>query len=243
MINKFLKSFFQIVVDSLFPISNADKLLFSYTPEQALRELPKAPKTPIENTYSVFAYKNELVTRLVWNIKYKKNTKAIQIGGYALYERIINDQLSMVNNQFLLIPIPITQKRRNERGYNQCELLVDEIHRLDRTNGKILTSKDLLVRTVHKDRQTMKNREKRLEDAKNIFSVNKGVLDSIRGNYLKLDLSPNKAISDLNKSVAPENLFVIVIDDVITTGSTMKEAIETLGSAGFDRVIGISLAH
>lgn len=220
MIKKYVKSFVQIIIDSLFPISNADKLLFSYTPEQASKELPKAPNTPIPYTYSIFAYKNELVTRLVWNIKYKKNIKAVQIGGYALYEKLKNDPS-------LLIPIPITQKRRNERGYNQCELLVDEILRLDGMNSKIITSKDLLVRTVHRDRQTLKDREERLEDAKNIFSINKEALK----------------IFNSNNSEATKKISIIVIDDVITTGSTMKEAMETLKKAGLVNVMGISLAH
>jgi predicted amidophosphoribosyltransferase len=265
VIPKFIKSFVQIVINSLFPISNADKLLFSYTPKQVLRELPKAPKTPIKDTYSIFAYKNELVTRLVWNIKYKKNVKAMEVGGYALYRKIgeiINKQTPITNDpsyakasdyakdlsdktegkQFLLIPIPITQKRRNERGFNQCELIVDEILRLDKTDGKIITSKDLLIRTVHKDRQTLKSREERLEDAKNIFSINKKILDSLEDNYYKSNqnLPENNCASD-TKSI--KDLTAIVIDDVITTGSTMKEAMETLRSAGFGRVIGISLAH
>jgi predicted amidophosphoribosyltransferase len=37
--------------------------------------------------------------------------------------------------------------------------------------------------------------------------------------------------------------FVIIIDDVITTGSTMKEAVLTLRSAGFANVYGLSVAH
>jgi ComF family protein len=239
VIKNYIKSLVQIIIDSLFPVSDADKLLFSYSPQQALKELPKATKTPIDNTYSIFAYKNELATRLIWNIKYKKNIKAVKIGGFALYEKIINDPScalrsdtsfegqAITNNRFLIIPIPITQKRRNERGFNQCEFLVDEILKLDKTSGKIITSKDLLIRTVHKDRQTLKSREERLEDAKNIFVVNQEVFNKIYP----------------HNSTAMKNLTVIVIDDVITTGSTMKEAIETLRSAGFSRVIGISLAH
>lgn len=257
-----IRSFLKIIIDSLFPISNADKLLFSYTKEQALQELPKAPQTPFPNTYSVFAYKNELVTRLVWNIKYKKNMQAVGIGGYGLYERIKNNQLSMIpsslklptpprlrrtsrrasnnpsyalcsatsfegqaitNKQILLVPIPMTRKRKNERGFNQCELLVDEIIKLDKT-GQLITYKDLLIRTVHQDRQTLKDRRSRLEDAKGVFSINENVFTS-------------------NDNTSVKNIPIIIIDDVITTGSTMKEAMETLTSAGFRQVIGISLAH
>ncbi len=260
MIIKYLKSIVQIIINSLFPISNTDKLLFSYTPKQALDKLPKALNTPIQGTYSVFAYKDEVVKRLIWNIKYKKNAEAIEIGGYALYRKIggiINNQFPITpsspldknsglrrasNDQILLIPIPITQRRKNERGFNQCELLVNEILRLDKADKNLITSKDLLTRTVHKDRQTLKGRDERLEDAKNIFSIDNKILDLLEDNYFKSNqnLLENNFTSD-NKSA--KNLLVIVIDDVITTGSTIKEAVETLMSAGFDRVIGISLAH
>lgn len=241
----FIPSFFKIIIDSLFPISNADKLLFSYTKEQALQELPKAPQTPFLNTYLVFAYKNELVIRLIWNIKYKKNMQAVGIGGYALYEKITPSPLKLrrasnnpsyalrsatsfegqaiTNKQILLVPIPMTRKRKNERGFNQCELLVDEIIKLDKT-GQLITYKDLLIRTVHQDRQTLKDRRSRLEDAKGVFSINENVFTP-------------------SDNVSIKNLPIIIIDDVITTGSTMKEAMETLRSAGFKQVIGISLAH
>jgi len=256
-----LRSLFQIIIDSLFPISNTDKLLFSYTKEQAFEKLPKAPQTPIQNTYSVFAYKNDLVTRLVWNIKYKKNLTAIGIGGYALSKKIDEiipyalfaslrntkgKQFSLLrslqapptlknrgyeghNDQVLLIPIPMSNKRRKERGFNQCELLVDEILQLDKTD-RLIACKDLLIRTIHKDRQTLKGREERLEDAKDVFFVNEESLKSIKKNHV-------------NKDIPLKNIPVIIIDDVITTGSTIKEAVETLKNTGFDHVIGISLAH
>lgn len=250
-----IRSFLKIIIDSLFPISNADKLLFSYTEKEAFQKLPKAPQTPFPNTYSVFAYKNDLVTRLVWNIKYKKNMQAVRIGGYGLYEKITPSPLKLpisprlrrtsrrasnnpsyalrsatsfegqaiIKNQILLIPIPMTRKRKNERGFNQCELLVDEIIKLDKT-GQLIACKDLLIRTIHQDRQTLKDRRSRLEDAKGIFSINENVFT-------------------LNGNVSIKNLPVVIIDDVITTGSTMKEAMETLTLAGFKQVIGISLAH
>jgi competence protein ComFC len=124
----------------------------------------------------------------------------------------------------LIVPIPISQKRRNERGFNQCELILDEIIKLDIKN-QILFSKQLLKRKVHKDRQTLKNRAERLADAKQIFELDQIELEKI------------------NKASGSTKVRVLVIDDVVTTGSTIKEAVDLLRSAGFGDTTGISLAH
>jgi len=253
-------SFFEIILEALFPSSKIDGKLFSYSKEHAQEILPCAPPSPITSAQSIFAYKNELVKSLVWNIKYKKSEKALEIGGYALYLnilKIIDEQKfanqadfdSRFDGKILIVPIPISHRRRNERGYNQCELLLNKIIEFDNEYNKfnlikesttkfsieiekeklIIPCNDLLQRVIHKDRQTLKDRSHRLEDAKNIFEINQGSLRQLRGELKNL-------------SVGFE-ITVIVIDDVITTGSTIKEAMGTLRQAGFENVRGLSLAH
>lgn len=214
----FLTTIYKTILEALFPSTKSEKELFSLSPEQALEILPRAPETPFTNMRSVFAYKDDRVTKLVWNIKYKKSKRAIEIGGYSLWKEIPRSDLVMI------IPIPITKRRRNERGYNQCELLADEIERLD-TKRQLVIEENLLVRIHNADRQTLKDRTDRLADAKGIFAVNNIVADKI-----KKDIKLNK-------------IPIIIIDDVITTGSTMKEAIDTLRKMGFENILGISLAH
>jgi predicted amidophosphoribosyltransferase len=228
-------SIFGIILEALFPSSKADKKLFSYNKELAVEMLPVAPDSPIISAQSIFAYKNDLVKSLIWNIKYKKSAKAIEIGGYALYLRIIKIAKKIEAKQILLVPIPISHRRKNERGYNQCELLLNKIIEFnnisDKSNNKpnIMACNDLIKRVVHKDRQTLKDRSHRLEDAKNIFEVNEEILGQLKEN--------------LEKSNGNFNIPAIIIDDVITTGSTIKEAITTLEKAGFNNVRGLSLAH
>ena len=228
-------SFFEIILEAIFPSSKTDNLLFSYSKERALEILPPAPVSPITFTQSIFAYKNDLVKSLIWNIKYKKSTKALEIGAYAMYLEIIKIAKPIKSKQVLLIPIPISQRRKNERGYNQCQLLLNKIVEFDNNLGKssneqiIISCNNLLYRTTHKDRQTLKDRSHRLEDAKNIFGINQENLDRLK---IRLD-----------KLNAGFETVVIVIDDVITTGSTIKEAIMTIEKVGFKNIRGLSLAH
>lgn len=235
-----ISTIYKTFLDALFPISEAEREIFVLQPEDALGKLPRAPgyeglaipKDEAEKMSSIFAYKDERVAKLIWNVKYKRSVHAVRIGGYVLLKWL---QRSGVESRIwvdtLVIPMPITNRRRKERGYNQCELLVDEIGRLDKEN-RFKVEKKLLIRTHHASRQTLKSREDRLESAKGIFGV-----DEKRIEQLRIELFRNSVATKIEK------IPVVIIDDVITTGSTMFEAIETLKKAGFEDVRGLSLAH
>ena len=128
----------------------------------------------------------------------------------------------------VLVPMPITRARRRERGFNQCELLLEEILKLDGAQ-RISYAKNLLVRVRHTSRQTLKNREERLESAEGgLFAAHEDSLARLR-----------EALAERGASSA----FIVVIDDVITTGGTMKAALDVLSRAGFSDVCGLSFAH
>ncbi len=233
-----LITIYQTVLEALFPTSSAEKELFSYTPEQVYTLFPHVSDysglaIPLPNVHSIYTYKDPRVTQLVWNIKYKKSKRAIEIAGYA-FGRQLESQFDMFNKEnsetiprptLLIVPIPISIQRRKERGYNQCELITDELKQRD-THKRFLVIQNLLIRTHHASRQTLKDRSERLQSAQGIFDVNEKVL---------------KHMLNINPEI--QHIPIVIIDDVITTGSTMKEAIDALEKAGFTQVHGLSLAH
>ncbi len=210
-----LKTLYDIFIESLFPLSNAERELFSYIPSDAYDILPKSPPVTEGFPRAVFNYKDERVKKLVWNIKYKRSKTAAEIGGYGLFQEL---QKMNLPPSTIIVPMPITPKRRRERGYNQCELLTSEIINNDR-GAHFNIQTDIFLRTHHTDRQTLKDRVHRLEDAKGIFS---------------LDKKATEQYSDHT---------IVIIDDVITTGSTIADAINTFKKAGFNDVRGLTLAH
>lgn len=242
-----ISTIYKVLVNALFPLSKAERELFLLQPEQAYEKLPPAPgyeglAVALPDSSSIFAYKDERVAKLVWNIKYKKSSQAVKIGGYALWKKIQTIATEMVMDGVVIIPMPITNRRRKERGYNQCELLIDEIERLNLAGQnfpkfKFKFEKNLLIRTHHASRQTLKGRDDRLDSAKGIFGVNESAVERLRTQLSKDQSSKNSTTTKVEK------MPVIIIDDVITTGSTMFEAIETLKKAGFEDVRGLSLAH
>lgn len=103
-----------------------------------------------------------------------------------------------------LVPMPLSDARLKERGYNQAALLARRLgHRLG------LPMEDgWLLRTTDRERQTALPREQRLSNLRGAFAVEPLALARLRGRRIAL------------------------IDDVMTTGATLAEASRTLLSAG-----------
>lgn len=212
----FIQLFTQITIDFLFPPSKEEHDLRVISPKKFFEISPKSSKTEFPFIKSLFSYKNPLVRELIWQIKYKKNKHAIECAGYVLF-----NELNKINaSQITLIPIPISNKRRKERGYNQCEMIIDEIIKLD-TEKKFNSDYKILIRNKDIEKQTFKNKNERIENTKNIFEI--------RENYKNLE-----NISDVK---------IIIIDDVSTTGSTLKEAREVLLEAGYNNIEALTIAH
>ena len=109
----------------------------------------------------------------------------------------------------VLIPVPLSNKRHRERGYNQAQLLCDELSRI--TN---IPNLPLLRRTRHTQAQSELNRDQRLENLQSAFScrVNNG--GNIGGEHN-------------SKSYR----HIAIVDDVITTGATINEACQAILAA------------
>ncbi len=98
----------------------------------------------------------------------------------------------------ILIPIPLSKQREKERGYNQVVRILQNLERRD--NILIL---NLLRKIKDTTPQTKLNRQQRLHNMENVF-----VFD--------------KPDTDL------QSYRVILIDDVITTGTTISSAYKVL---------------
>jgi predicted amidophosphoribosyltransferase len=222
-----LQAFFNAIIDALFPVHPAEREILAMDAAAAFKCLPRADRAPMPEACSIFSYKDERVARLIWSVKYRRSHKGTAIAGYALYRALRSFEAAVPESmRIVVVPMPVTRARRRERGFNQCELLLDEIKKLCAENGSHLDfASDLLLRAHNTSRQTLKNRAERIESIKDMFALNE-----------EASLLP-----ELKRG--PLNHFIVVIDDVITTGSTMRDAVNTLRHAGFERTFGLSIAH
>ena len=113
----------------------------------------------------------------------------------------------------VVIPVPTTVFHYWDRGYNQCEPVARLVAR--RISRRFDASS--LVRRGAPARQSSLTELERRENAKGTFLVRRPRL--IRGRT------------------------VLVVDDVLTTGSTMSEAARTLKESGASRVWAATLAR
>ena len=185
-----------------------------------LAKLPKAPEVSgLPWIHPLFHYKDNRVRAIVWELKYKENLKPLELIGQILYEEIIalisDVVLFQSDAKFLLVPIPISLERRIERGYNQSEHLAKAILPYD-SERLLLYAPQWLEKPKDTAPQShTASRVERLTNLSGCFSA-----ESQAAGY-----------------------YVILIDDVTTTGATLSEARATLLSAGARDVFAFTIAH
>lgn len=204
--------------------------LFPRTPQMVELEAVSAgkliailPESNLEKsgTIAIFDYGNPLVKELIWEVKYKGHRALAAKLGQILYDVTVSELMERnvfeKYAQVILVPMPVSDKRRLERGWNQAELLSEAIKAQDRA-GQFKYLPRQLVKIRHTESQTRTaDKRERLGNLENSMLVQ------------------NSA------SVAGE--FVVVIDDVTTTGATFAEAKRALQNAGARKILCIAVAH
>ncbi len=208
-------------LDFLFPRKPEVLNLESFSSGELLSILSPATAEEDESVIALFDYKDSLARDMVWELKYGGNRKIAEKLGAAIYDTICDELyekgLLKVDTRPVIVPIPISDRRRFERGWNQTELLAEAVKKCDEDmRFKYLPRQ--LVKFVHTESQTQTSgRAEREENIKNSMRV----------------LNPSKV----------EGRHIILIDDVCTTGATFKEAKRALKEAGAAQILCVAITH
>lgn len=111
----------------------------------------------------------------------------------------------------IIVPVPISLKRKMQRKYNQCELLAEEI-----SKNIEIPCKNILVKIVDNPAQHDIESVYKSENVKNAYKVN-----------------PDFKI---------QGKRILLVDDVCTTGNTLKECAKTLLENGAESVTCLVIA-
>ena len=143
----------------------------------------------------MFNYKEYIREKI---IDYKFNEKPYY---YKTFSKIFITNKKMcdiLKSYDIIIPVPIHNKRRKQRGYNQTELISKEISK----EFANLNYKNILIKNKNAKPQSTLNKEQRIENAKNVYRIKE-----------KINIEHKK---------------ILIFDDIYTTGSTANECARIL---------------
>jgi ComF family protein len=132
--------------------------------------------------------------------------------GMDIGSRISNSQ--MFSDADYLVPVPLHKLKQRERGYNQSEWICRGIAQ----EMRIPIQTDFLKRRKYTQSQTQLNLEQRKENVGDAFKINEKCISKIKGKT------------------------IILVDDVITTGSTINACAKELIANGAEKIIAASAA-
>lgn len=146
-------------------------------------------------------------------IDYKFNDKAY-LSNFFTKIIIKNEKIcGKIKSYDIIIPVPIHKKRKNERGYNQSELIARKIskniHELELVTNSLIKEKNTVA-------QSTLTKEQRKQNAKKVYKL-------------------------INKEKI-QNKKVILLDDIYTTGSTTEECSKILKQNGAKEILVLTIA-
>ena len=176
-----------------------------------------------KNVYSFLPYKNKLVQELIIDLKFKKKHQNAKILANLIEEyflELIEEWYFYQNfKDIVLINVPIHFLRRFFRGYNQNDLVIQEIFKNNpELENMIKWERNILKKTKYtKPQSKTKNKKERLKNVKNSFKIKNK--EKIKGKN------------------------IIIFDDIYTTGATTDEIIKELKKAKVKEIKILTLAY
>jgi competence protein ComFC len=183
-------------------------------------------KNSVEGSFTGLVF-NKTAKKLVYKLKYKPYIFDLaSFLGDLLYESLIQKeefnkilkpfglaQGGQVQDDIVLVPIPLSSKKFKKRGYNQAEILAKELAK--KFDLKVC---NYLIRVKETKSQVGLNKKERKENLKGAFELN------------------------IRYSANFKDKRVILVDDILTTGSTFSEAAKVIKNNGAREVWAVAFA-
>jgi ComF family protein len=208
-----IKTFF---LDLLFPIKclgceKENTFLCEECNDSIPLDLSDTPTMYLDHLYTASDFNHPLLNKVIKEFKYRFVKDLSWPLAWLAIRFVEKNDLQF--DSPVLIPVPLSSRRSNWRGFNQAELIARHIAKhFDWT-----VDTDIICRVrTSKPQADIENKAERKENIKNSFRINS-----------------DKTIKET----------CILIDDVATTGSTLNECARILKQNGAKNVIGLTIAR
>lgn len=210
---RYLKNIISTFLLWLFPSRRTEILLDNITLAD-ITLLPPAQPIETPHTHALFSYKDPRVTALIWEIKYHANSRAIQFVAPLLAD-VIHEEYADLSVIDNWQNWILIPMPSFESNRQHTQKLCRELARL--LPSEITYSPSILKKVDKTSKQhTLKDKRTRLSNLHNT----------------------QKVVGTL-----PPSPSVILVDDVTTTGATLKESRRALMDAGVKHIIAFTIAH
>ncbi len=158
-------------------------------------------------------YKNFIVKKMIRQFKYEPLVKELA----KPLSSLVLAHLKHLNisdfSDFLLVPVPLHERKLRERGFNPAEEIAKKLS--ESSNVPVLNN--VLVKIKSTPAQAELKKEEREKNIKGVFSC-------------------------LNKELVA-NKKILLVDDVFTTGATLEECACVLKNVGAKEIWGMVVAR
>ncbi len=207
------------IIDAIFPpvCAICGELNKEYLCEKCNNDLNKISNVTVDrysnrnfiNHIYMFRYKDLIREQL---IEYKFNNKPYY---YKTFAKILINNKKMydiLKTYDIIIPVPLNNIRKKQRGYNQTELIAKELVK----NFENLEYMNILTKTKNTVPQSTLNKQQRQKNLENVYK--------------------------LRENICINNKNILLFDDIYTTGTTANECAKILKTLGKNKISVLSIA-
>lgn len=164
-------------------------------------------KWSLDGLSVIWDYEDEKMKKIVHEIKFEFNRELSR-------ELVRKCEFKIGGKWDMVVPVPLFWQRKNWRGFNQAEILAEEMGK------KLGLEVKRVLRRVRKTEQQakIKNKRERTKNVRGVFEVREEEKGAVKGKR------------------------IVLVDDVFTSGATMRECGRVLKKAGVKKVWGVCLA-
>ncbi len=169
----------------------------------------------LDNVIILTHYKNSIIKKLIEDFKFYEKKDIASDFAYYLEKIFIENWFWNINkNDFLIIYPPTYFLKKIFKPYNSSEILAKKLSK----NLWIKLEKNLIIKTKNTIEQKKLSRQKRLSNLENSFKINKNKVDNITWKN------------------------IIIIDDIISTWTTINEIAKILKGFKVNKIIWLIIA-